>query len=295
MSKKAEKITEEIVSVKDEKFLVDHLGKYFLSITVGQKSLKCCVLDPKEKRVLWFDHISWNGEVTTEEALEDVYHHHHFLAAGFWKKIIVVQDNPYCTLVPTGFVDEKKNKDVLESTFGPLELDIAARSKKHPDLGFSSVFGSNQKLNEYFSKKYPKKRINYSHSSDGILELASGVASSENDSELWLDWTNKYLKAILISKGLPRFYNSYECPFVEDLVYFSANLAEHMDQDLSKLPVKVSGDFGEEDPVIDLLGGFFQNVSAAERPKLFYFGYLFDDIPEHQHLESFASFFTVQV
>ncbi len=290
---KTEKITEEILTVKDEKFLVDHLEKYILSLTIGSKTLKCCVLDPKEKRILWFDHITWEGNMEVEEALEDVYHHHHFLAAGFWKKIIVAQDNPYCTLIPSTLFDDKKSRLVLESTFGPLDADLDPKSKKHPDLGFSTVFATQKKLNDYFTKKYPKKRINFIHASDGILEFATGVSSPEKSTELWLDWTGMNLKTILISNGLPVFYNSFECHFLEDVVYFASLLSEQINTDAGSLSVKLSGDFEESDNLKSLLESFFGEVAIAERPKLFYFGYLFDEVPEHKHLESFSSFFSV--
>jgi Protein of unknown function (DUF3822) len=293
VNKSKEKITNEVLTIKDKNFDVDRLEKYYLSLTISDHSLKCCVFEQKEKRILWFDHISWNGEVGILEALDEVYHEHEFLAAGFWKRILIVHDNPFCTLVPTPFFDEKKIKDVLESTFGPLDSEISARSTKHPELGFNSVYGSNEEVNSYFKKKYPKKQFLYSHSSDGILEFASGIASSKNIPELWLDWTGTNMKALLLRNGLLEFYNSYECQYEEDVAYFSASLIEQLELESDKISVKLSGDFESENSVFATLNGYFPRVNLAERPKLYYFGYQFDEVPDHKHLESFSSFFTL--
>ena len=167
MSKAKKKITTEVLTVKDEKFNVDHLDKYILSLSFSTNSVKCSVLEPKEKRILWFDHISWEDESRILDALDEIYDNHNFLAAGFWKRVLVAEDNPFFTLVPSTFFEKSKETEILRTTFGDFDPTLDSRSHKHAELGFHSVFLSNKSVLDYLKKKYPKKQIVHTHSADG--------------------------------------------------------------------------------------------------------------------------------
>jgi hypothetical protein len=280
--------------VKDEKFSVDDIGDYDLVLSFSPEHFKCAVSSEKLGRCVFFENFDFTVSLDKNEVIEQcrvIFDEHAILQAGFWKSVRCVVSDEFFTLVPKQLFHEKKATKVLDFCYP--EIDSRSKEKEvfNPNSGpAASVFTVHKKLNSFLKKFYPKINIQYLHELTCVLEGVVTTADTSNKACLSAFIHGNRLTIIALDGGKLRFFNNFTFVNPEDAVYYILSVMEKLDIPGHNGKLVFYGDIVKKSPVFDTASKYIAEVQLGERPKLFYFNYEFDEIPQQWHFETFCAY-----
>ena len=271
--------------IKDPKFNIDNLEHYNLSLQLGVRDFQVFVYNTQEKRALLLEDYIFNQEVSSDTILEiikDIIDNHHLLAAGFWKSVSVVIKNRKFALVPEQLYEKEQ-----AHTF--LLLNHAISSKDtiysiHHKNTFVNIFAAERRFSNFFNSNYPNIRIKFIHQSSPIIN--GTLRLGENTFLMYIDRFNMHLSVVKNGKLL--YYNQFQIKKMEDFTRFTKLVASELQVKLEKTKIVAYGFIGKNSPQYNYLKQHFPQLTLGEKPRQIKFGYVFDEIPDHQFFDVFS-------
>lgn len=283
-----------ITRIKDEKFSVDDIGNYDLVLSFSPEHFKCAVTSEKLGRCVFFESFDFTISLDKTEVIEQcrlIFDEHEILQAGFWKSVRCVVSDEFFTLIPKELFLEKKASKVLDFCYP--EIDSRSKEKAHfnPNSGpAASVFTVHKKLNSFLKKFYSKIEIQYLHELTSVLEGVVTSSGTGNKPCLSAYIHGNRLTILALDNGRLRFFNNFDFNNPEDAVYYILSAMEKLDISGQRGKLVFYGDIIEKSPVFDTASKYVADVQLGKRPKVFYFNYEFDEIPQQWHFETFCAY-----
>ena len=107
-----------IKEIKDEKFDVDHIQHYNISIQMGIRDLQICIIDTRDNKCLLLEDIvlgKFDSYLELVEGLKILFDDHQLLKVGFWKTVkISIKASKY-TFIPESLFDHKSLESYLSA------------------------------------------------------------------------------------------------------------------------------------------------------------------------------------
>ena len=166
----------------------------------------------------------------------------------------------FFNLVPAPYLTE--SKEVLLN-FSEAEFEDNLLLQSETDFESSFVYGTSQKLMAKLNELYAK--VNVSHS--GKVFLNSIEKSDSVTVHLNLNQSNFEI-AVLNSTQI-QFYNLFETPTDEDVLFFSLFAIEQLALDPNKVTVKTYGQLLPETKVFQSLKKYIRFVQTAVKDEAF--------------------------
>ncbi len=271
--------------IKDPKFNIDKLEHYSLSIQLGIRDFQVFIFDTLEKRALLLEDYIFDQAHDASIVLEnikEIIDNHHLLAAGFWKSVTVIFKNRKFVLVPEQFY-------VKEQAFTYLKYNHTINSGDtvfsiHHKNAFVSVFAAEKKYTEFFRTMYPNKKVKFLHQSSPLINGTRKLSP-----ETFLMYVDRFNLHLGVTRnGNLHYYNQFQIKKMEDFTRYLKLVASDLNINLSQTKIQAYGFLGQNTPQYKYLKQHIPQISLGNRPKGINFGYVFDEIGDHQFFDVFS-------
>ncbi len=280
-----------VKKIKDDKFDVEDLHHYTLSIQIGVRDFQLLVVDSRGGRVLLledfiFSSVSSFRDLTSH--LDELFDSHHLLKAGFWKNIRISFKNNKFSLVPSDLFSE-------DALFDYLKINAEIDSKKdelmyyrHQQCDAVNVFSVNKILYNWIQKTYQNISVECVHQSSNIIEgILSQIKHYEEDT-IFLYIDRFKLHIVATKNGKLQYYNQFVIKQFADYIKYIMTAMKGLNHDQKKTPVVLWGYIGKQSPHFVEFSKYIQNLSFGNRPDFLKFGYFFDEIQDHHFFDLYG-------
>ncbi len=278
----------QIQSVKDDEFNVDSIPEYTLSMQIGNKSFRFCILDTRVNKCLWLEDYSFSSILFTEQLLDQlnlIFDDHMVLQAGFWQNIFLSFQNQQFTLIPEAVFKPEQAADYLQlaadTTLEPMDVHYY----KHVSSGMVNVFAAQRKTIDWFKAVYLNKHIQLVHHTSAFIEgLKYNNSSSAKPSQtLSILIEESYLTIALVDGQQLEFCNTYYYTSVQDFVYYTMLVMQELKLNPETCKVILYGGISHDSAIFNTLYKYIRNVNFGAKPKHLEFGYKFDEVLDHRY------------
>lgn len=273
--------------IRDEQFDEDQIDKYILALLTGPHDLQVFVYDPAGLRALWLeDYVfpSSKNEADWLNALQEVFDQHPFLTAGYWKNILV-------GLKTASFVQVPVN--LFESSSAAQYLHFNADIQLHEDVmyfpqtasGLVTSFSFPTTIKNWLFSVYPLNKPVFTHQSCALIEGVLHETSINPDNPLYIFVDRFRLHILSAADGKLRYYNQFQINNFGDYIRYIMLVMHSLGMDQHKSKVILWGYVGKNSPHYQEFYKYIQTITYGNRPDFLRFGYVFDEIHEHQYFD----------
>lgn len=283
-----------IKKIKDPKFNIDELENYSLSIQLGVRDFQVFIFDNRNKRALLLEDYIFEKEASNQlrlKLLKHLFDNHHLLAAGFWKNISVLIKNKKFTLVPQQYYQKEYTIDYLSLNAAFTSVSETSRSIIHQKAALVNIFALDKDTQQFFNSAYPHKKVRYLHQSSPLINGALSAATP-GDSRMIIYVDRFLLHIIVVAGGLLKYYNQFSIKKIDDYIRYLKLVASELKIDLNREKTVVYGFLGKNTPHFKFLSQAIQNISLGRRPSSLNFGYVFDEVQDHQYFDLYSLYST---
>lgn len=280
-----------VKKIKDEKFDVEDLHHYTLSIQIGTRDFQLLVTDSRKNKVLLLEDFilsSITSYKNLTENLGELFDDHHLLKVGFWKKIRICFKNNKFSLVPSALFSKDALYDYLKinANVDPRKDEIMYY--KHLQSDAVNVFSVNKILFDWVKETYKHSKIECVHQSSNIIEgiLSQVKHYQENNIFLYIDRFKLHIVATKKSKL--QYYNQFVIKQFADYIKYIMTAMKGLDHDQRKTSVVLWGYIGKQSPHFVEFSKYIQNLSFGDRPDFLEFGYFFDEVQDHHFFDLYG-------
>ena len=166
----------------------------------------------------------------------------------------------FFSLVPKDYAAE--NPEVLLN-FSEAEFEDNQLIHSVSEAEFSFVYGTSSVLIKKLKEQYGK--VQFFHSGEVFLKsIENGLPTTVH-----LNLNQHQLEIAVTSESKVLFYNLFETPTGEDILFFTLFVMEQLELDTNKVVVKTYGELMPETKVFQILRKYVRHVSAASKDEAF--------------------------
>ena len=280
-----------IQQVKDEKFDVDNLHQYNLQLQIGPRDFQVAIIDSDSNQCLFLEDyvlapVKNYGEL--KELLAEIFEAHHLLTAGFWKKVRVSVKNNKFSLIPASlFVKTALAEYIgLNSSVNTDREDILYY--KHIQSDAICVFAVNKVLHSWIKGLYPNAELGIVHQASTMIEGVMNYVAEHNDEPMFLYIDRFKLHVLTAKDGKLEYYNQFVIKEFNDYIRYIMLVMKGLRRDQATSDVVLWGYIGKGSAHYKEFYKYIKNISFGDRPNYLKYGYIFDEIQDHQYLDLYS-------
>ncbi|GAB4334270.1 MAG: hypothetical protein OHK0038_11120 [Flammeovirgaceae bacterium] len=278
--------------IVDESFDVNLIARYKLVVKLHQSLLSLCVFDSEDHRCLAYERFQLQEGNTPQKLvnyLENLWAAHQFLKAAFWKSVIFVSFGQDFSFVPIPMAEKEDAQSYLMINGSNLELK-SIKNTKQWGLGVICYHSISSEIEQWIHKTYSESEILFYHVTSAFLKGCADISKNNPNARIFAStFQNNLLVSILEGEQL-KFINSFTFKSPNDLVYYLLLVAQEYKLNPEKEMLTIWGDINEKSPMADLVHSYFKNVVFGMRPEGLKFGFIFDELPNHQAFDIFSAY-----
>ncbi len=282
-----------IKRIKDDKFDVDDLHHYNLSVQIGVRDFQLCVIDTRDSRCLVLEDYVVAKVSSYSELLENLkilFDDHQLLKAGFWKVVKVSFKNNKYSFIPTSLFDKDSLYEYLSVNCKVNPISEEFHYYKHIKSDVVNVFAVNRELSIWVQELYPNAQVVLTHQASTLIEgvLKQDQGFSENTLFLYIDRFKLHLIATK-NKGLA-YYNQFPIKQFADYMKYITLVMTGLQYDQKASHVVLWGYIGKQSPHYNEFYKFIRNISFGDRPPYLSYGYIFDEVQDHHFFDLYSTY-----
>ena len=280
-----------IRKIKDDLFDEENIDQYHLLINIGTRDFQLLVIEPKENKVLLLEDFVLPGLTSNQELLQildELFDSHAFLKAGFWKKIKVSVKNQKFVQVPQALFSEDSCTEYLKfnAPIDPSKEDCIASINHRAEA--VTVFAVNTELKEWLNRIYPNNPPTFTHQSAALIEGTLHFAEGRDDSPLYIYVDRFKLHILACEEGKLVYYNQFAIKQFSEYIKYIMLVMKTLNMDQRSSRIVLWGYIGKNSPHYHEFYKYISNVTFGDEPDYLNFGYVFDEVPEHQYFDLYS-------
>jgi len=220
--------------------------------------------------------------------LDQLFDSHPFLKAGFWKKIKVCVKNQKFVQVPLELFSEDSMAEYLKFN---APLDAAKEdylASNNPKAQAVTVFAINSDLRKFLDSLYPNNPPTYTHQSSALIEGILHFAEGREDSPLYIYVDRFRLHILACEGGKLLYYNQFAIKQFSEYIKYIMLVLNSLQKDQKSSQIILWGYIGKNSPHYHEFYKYISNVVFGDEPDYLNFGYVFDEVPEHQYFDLYS-------
>lgn len=279
-------------TIKDEKFNVDFIAQYNLSMQVSRELFRVCVTDTQTNRCLLLEDYQFknlNSNTALLKQLEDIFESHSVLQAGFWKSIKLGIKNKNFSLVPDSLFEKEFAKDYLSINCTVSGKEVYYHKQKTTET--VNIFSADKEIVEWFKAKYPHKNVKVFHFTSPIIEGVMIDGKLKDERSLFVVCEKTSLTILVKTENQLEFCNSFNYFTPEDFVYYVMFVFDQLKLNPEETPVVLWGEVQADSPIYNKLYKYIRNISLGNKPASLSFSYQFDEVFDHKFFDLYNMHF----
>ncbi len=279
-----------IRKIKDERFDEENLHQYSLLIQLGPRDFQACVVDESNVVLLLEDYVFNNVESPEHqvEVVKELYDNHPLLMAGFWKNVTFSIKSNKFVQVPGQLFVEASAAEYLKFN-AQIETD---KDKilfcSNAQIDSVTVYVAPLPLYNWLTSIYQNASLRFIHQSTALIEGVLRISRQRDAMPLYL-YVDRFKMHILAARGGHLiYYNQFPIKHFADYVKYIMLVLTALGMDQQTSQVMMWGYIGNNSPHYLEFVKYIRNVSFGERPDHLTFGYVFDELQEHQFFDLYS-------
>lgn len=282
-----------ITKIKDDKFDVDNLHNYALSLQVGIRDFQFCVTNTKDNRCLILEDYKLEDVTTVNsrlKALHKLFDNHHLLLAGFWNSIKLSIKTHKFSLIPSQHFIKDAASDYLavNSEIKPSVEEVLYY--KHISSDAVNVFASDIKLSKWIQSLYPQKKIQLVQQGSALIEGILRYDDHTHEKTMFCHVDRGILHIIVTESQKLIYYNQFAIRKSNDFLKYIMLVFKELRLNQRESKVLIWGNIKHQSSHLDLVKKYIKNISFGSKPSYLTFSYQFDEIMDHQYFDVFSIF-----
>lgn len=279
--------------IKDEKFDVEGLHHYNLSIQLADNDFQMCISDSKTNNCLLLEDYILKDTNTIEELVENLkqlFENHHLLQAGFWNSVKFSIKNQKFTLVPVTLFDKEHIVDYLKLSTSTDADEESAHYYKHIKTDAVGVFATNKIFTEWLTSLYPNSTVQVIHQANALIEGVLNYEDHIAGKSMYVYTDRDYVSVIVTNDRKLEFFNTFHFNTGAEYFKYIASVFQMYDLDQHSTKVIVWGNINKNSPLFKELYSHFNHVSFGHKPSFLNYNYMFDEADDHQYFDLYNTF-----
>ena len=270
--------------IKDDKFNIDELEHYCLSLLVGNEDFMISIVDIRTNQCLLLEDFQFAAATDAEllEILRQIYDEHHLLKAGFWNNIKIAFKNQKFSLVPSSLFNTNQSDKYLSLTANREEGEEAL-FYKHIKADCTSVFSVNSGIVAFFREVYENLKVHFLHECATFIEGVLRHDDHTNTRTMFLSFGRSYVQVMVTENKRLLFYNRFPAETPDQVLRYIMIVMSLMELDQETSKVLVWGNIDTVSEKFSILYNYIRNVSFGNKPSYVKSGYVFDALEEHNY------------
>jgi hypothetical protein len=296
LESKAKQTYRLLKNIKDPKFSIDRLDYYSLSLHLGPRDFQMLITDTELNRCLLLeDYILEMGEADGQQHLgvvKKLFDEHHLLRAGFWKNVTFSWKNRKFVLVPNALYSSTSGVHHLTANATVYPDHDLIFTRHHDGGDFVNVFAGDKGIFDFLQSTYINTSVHYVHQSSVLIDRA--IAKSRLDSkETLLLYIDRFSLHIAVAQGGSlRFYNQFPIKKFEEYIRFVHMVTNELGLRHKEARMLLYGYLGKNTPHYEELKKAMGQLQLGTRPEGLTFGYVFDEVSDHQYFDLYGIYLT---
>lgn len=283
--------------IKDDKFDVDHLENYRLTLHVGLYDFQIAIFDIHSNKCLLLEDYQIEIANNSDEViltLSELFESHHLLKAGFWNSIQVSVKNNKCTLVPSELFEPEFSHEYLNltCTLDPEKEEV--HYFRHSTNKQISIFAADKKILDWLRSSYSNLELKVLHQSCAILEGIFQYDVPVASENMFIYLNKEELHLIVTSYGQLLYYNLFPCKSPEQFVRYVLVVFQELKLNQNQTQAIVWGDLDSNSPYYKSIYKYVRHVSFAHKPSFLKLNFQFDELHDHQYLDIYSTYLCKQ-
>jgi hypothetical protein len=276
------------VQAKAERFDVDELHNYSLSLQVGIRDMQLCVTDGATNSLMLLEDYNLEGVTSVNtriEAVSKLFHDHTLLHAGFWANVKVSAKTHKFTLIPQSIFAPEAIYDYLS-----VNCEIRTKSEdvkyyKHISTDAVNVFAADKKMLEWIEQTYPSGKVQLVHQGSALIEGILKYDDHSHEKMMFCYMDQGILHVVVTLKKEILYYNQFAVRESQDYLKYIMLVFKELELQQKTTKVIAWGMIKQNSPHVELLRKYIRNISFGHRPSYLKTSFEFDEIPEHQYFD----------
>jgi hypothetical protein len=280
-----------IRKIKDDLFDEENIDQYHLLINIGTRDFQLLVIEPQDNKVLLMEDFVLPGITSNEELLrilDQLFDSHAFLKAGFWKKIKVAVKNQKFVQVPEELFSEDSTAEYLKFNATVDSSKEECLSSVNPKANAVTAFAINSDLKNWLENIYPNNPPTFTHQSAALIEGTLHYAQGRDDTPLYIYVDRFKLHILACEGGKLLYYNQFAIKEFSEYIKYIMLVLKSLDMDQKSSQVVLWGYIGKNSTHYHEFYKYISNVTFGDEPEYLNFGYVFDEVPEHQYFDLYS-------
>lgn len=282
-----------VKKLKDDRFDVEKLHQYGLSMQVGIRDFQLCVTDTETNSCLLVEDYILEDVRTINTRLQVIaklFENHHLLMAGFWSTIKLSVKSHKFSLVPSSHFLKESVRDYLSLNCEVNDNIEDIYYYKHISSNAVNVFAADKKLINWANKLYPNKNLQIVHQGSALIEGILRYDDHTREKTMFCIIDRGILHIFVSKDQKLHYYNQFAVKESKDYLKYIMLVFREFGLDQKSQKVILWGNINQRSQHFSLLQKYIRNISFGSKPSYLKFGYLFDEIPDHQHFDLFSIF-----
>lgn len=280
-----------IKKIKDERFDEEALHQYQLLLHIGVRDFQVLVIADDKRVLLLEDYVlpEIDSPQALQQSLADIFEAHAVLRAGFWKHVKICFKTQKFVQVPAALFTEESMQEYLlfNAQVDPTKETVL--KIEHPGNETVTVFAAYTQLLNWLLSLYPAKKPAIIHQSAALIEGILRTTDRQQTSPLYVYIDRFKLHIIACNKGKLVYYNQFVINQFQDYVRYIMLVMKSLKMDQRTSEVRLWGYIGKNSTHYHEFYKFINNVSFGDRPSHLRFGYLFDEVQEHNFFDLYSA------
>ncbi|MCV9385879.1 DUF3822 family protein [Reichenbachiella ulvae] len=277
--------------VKDNRFDVDKLHDYCLLLQIGIRDIQVCVTDSKDNSCLLVEDFLLLEIKTVNarlKALANLFENHHLLKAGFWKSVKLSLKSHKFSLVPSSHF-------IPDSIGEYLKLNCVVNPNvegeyyyQHKSSNVVNAFAADKRLVSWVESLYPAIDVTVMHQGSSLIEAILRQKGATEGKNVYCILDRNVLHVFVSQSSQLYYYNQFSIKSSKELLKYTMLVFKEFELDQRTQPVVFWGSLSEKGESLALLRKYIRNVNLGKKPGFLRFNYMFDEIPDHHHIDLFS-------
>jgi len=282
-----------IKKVKDEKFDVENLHHYSLSIQLGVRDFQLCIIDTRDNKCLVLEDYAIpkvDSYKQLVENLQALFDDHHILKAGFWKSVKFSIKNSKFTLVPGPLFDRNQLYEFLNASCRINPKRESFLYYKHIKSEAVNCFAVPSDLLNWINSIYTNTSVLVTHQSSALIEGVLKQVANHAGPTIYLYIDRFKLHIITSRNGELEYYNQFTISKFADYMRYIMMAMQGLKYKQADTNLVLWGYIGRQSPHFAEFNKFFKRISFGDRPTYLNFGYIFDELQDHQYFDLYSTY-----
>ena len=269
--------------IKDDKFNIDELEHYCLSIYVGNEDFQISIIDIRSNQCLLIEDFSYSSDQNTLDVIKQIYKEHHLLEAGFWNNIKIAFKNQKFTVVPTNLFNSNQGAKYLAKACKFDESKEDVLFYKHIKADCTTIFAVDRDLVDFFTDIYKNLKLHFLHESSIFIE---GVLRHNDHTDLksmFIAFGTSYFQVVVTERKQLVYYNRFEASNPDQILKYIMVIINQLGLDQESTKVLTWGNIDSVSDKFTVLYQYIRNISFGHKPEYVKSGYVFDALQDHNY------------